>query len=358
MPDTEVVVVGAGQAGLAAARALLESGLRPLILEAGERAAGSWPHYYDSLRSFSPAAFSSMPGLPFPGKPDGYPSRDEVAAYLEAYAATLDAEIRKRTRVTSVRRPGRWFVVETADGRTIEASGIVVASGSFGNPYRPHLPGSETFGGEVLHVGDYRNPQRYAGRRVVVVGGGDSAVQVAADIATVAKVTISSRRPLRIVPQVIDGRDMHHWLRETGFDSLPAEWLLTLTGGTFVTDSGGYAEQLAARRFDCRPMFTCLAGDGIVWSDGGRERVDAVVLATGYRPNVDLLRPLGALDESGMPLHAGGISTTHIGLVFVGLEYQRCYASNTLRGVSDDARAVVAPLVAAIRDAPQRIGLA
>lgn len=104
-------------------------------------------------------------------------------------------------------------------------------------------------------------------------------------------------------------------------------------------------------------MFERLQADQVVWSDGRSEPVDAIILATGYRPSLQYLRELGALDESGAPIHTGGISSTHLGLVYVGLEFQRSYASNTLRGVSQDAQAVVAPLVAWIRDAPAAIGL-
>ena len=105
-------------------------------------------------------------------------------------------------------------------------------------------------------------------------------------------------------------------------------------------------------------MFIALDGDEVVWSEDEREeRVDAIILATGYRPSLDYLRELGALDPIGAPLHVGGISTTHLGLVYVGLEYQRSFASNTLRGVSADAAAVIAPLVAWIRDAPAAVGV-
>ena len=104
-------------------------------------------------------------------------------------------------------------------------------------------------------------------------------------------------------------------------------------------------------------MFFALDGDEVVWTNRERERVDAIILATGYRPSVGYLRELGALDPSGAPLHVGGISTTHLGLVYVGLEYQRSFASNTLRGVSADAAAVIAPLVAWISDAPSVVGV-
>ena len=328
-----------------------------LVLEAGDRPAGSWPHYYDSLRAFSPAAYSSMPGRPFSGDPDRYPTRDEVADYLERYAAALDVEIRINTRVTTVREAGREFAVETDDGKRLQAAGIVAASGSFSNPYRPTFPDETRFRGELSHVANYRNSTRYAGKRVIVVGAGDSAAQVANELAPVACVTIAARHRLQFIPQRIAGEDVHYWLRETGFDSLPAAWLSKITGGSVITDSVRLQQSLAADLLDVRSTFVALDREGVVWSDGARERVDAVILATGYRPSLEYLRELGALDSDGAPRHVCGMSTTHLGLVYVGLEFQCSYASNTLRGVSADASAVITPLAAWIRDAPRTIGL-
>jgi putative flavoprotein involved in K+ transport len=352
-----VIVVGGGQSGLAAARALQDLRMPAVILEAGDRPAGSWPHYYDSLRAFSPAGYSSMPGMAFPGAPDDYPSRDDVADYLAHYASGLDVEIRTNTRVETIRTDGKAFLVLTTDGRTRPASGIVAASGSFSSPFRPRFPGDDSFTGELSHVADYRDPAPYAGRRVVVVGAGDSAAQVASELAPVATTSLASRHPMRFIPQRLGGHDIHYWLRETGFDTLPAAWLRTITHGSVVTDSVGFRQTLAAGRVDQRPMFVALDGDLVVWGDGQREPIDAIILATGYRPALPYLGELGALDERGAPLHVGGISSTHVGLVYVGLEYQRSYASNTLRGVSQDAQEVVAPLVAWIRGAPTTVGL-
>jgi putative flavoprotein involved in K+ transport len=298
-----------------------------------------------------------MPGMAFPGAPDRYPGRAEVAGYLERYAARLDVEIRTSTRVETIRQDGREFIVVTEGGRALRASGIVAASGSFANPYRPSFPGEEAFTGELSHVAEYRNPAPYAGQRVIVVGAGDSAAQVANELAPVATVTLATRHPVRFIPQRLGGKDIHYWLRETGFDTLPAEWLSKITGGSVVTDSVGFQQTLADGRVDRRPMFTALDGNQVAWGDGQREPVDAIILATGYRPSLDYLRELGALDADAAPIHAGGISSTHAGLVYLGLEYQRSFASNTLRGVSDDARAVIAPLVAWIRDAPAMVGL-
>jgi putative flavoprotein involved in K+ transport len=356
-PANPIVVVGAGQSGLAAASVLRRLNQPVVVLEAEDRPAGSWPQYYDSLRLFSPAAFSAMPGLLFAGDPERYPSRDAVADYLEQYALELDVEIRTRATVRTVRQKHDGYVVITADGSELSASGIVAASGSFSHPHRPRFAGQDGFTSELVHVAEYRNPTPYAGRRVVVVGAGDSAAQVANELASVATVTLATRHPLRFMPQRIGDHDVHYWLRDSGFDTLPAPWLEQITSGSVITDSVGLQESLAAGLLDVRAMFAALDGCEVIWSDGQHEPVDAVILATGYRPSLEYLRELEALDETGAPRHVNGISSTHIGLVYLGLEFQRSYASNTLHGVSADAAAVLAPLVAWVRDAPGTVGL-
>ncbi|MFJ9109770.1 flavin-containing monooxygenase [Streptomyces sp. NPDC102283] len=359
MEQCDVVVIGGGQSGFAAAEALVREGLQPVVLEASDHAAGSWPRYYDSLTLFSPARFSALPGLPFGGDGDRYPHRDEVVDYLSRYADRLEVEVRTRTRAVSVERDGDGggFSVTTADGRSVGAAGIVAATGAFGNPLLPALPGQEGFTGEVVHAADYRSPAPYAGRRVVVVGGGNTAVQVGYELAEVAEVTLASRNPVQFLSQIREGRDVHHWLTSTGFDQLPPAWLIHYVGGTLVLDSGRYRKALESGHLARRAMFTALEGDAVVWADGSREKTDTVLLATGYRPSLDYLKPLGALDADGMPLHSGGLSLTHPGLVYLGLEFQRSFASNTLRGVGRDAEYVIPPLAAHIRKAPAAAGL-
>jgi putative flavoprotein involved in K+ transport len=351
-----IVIIGAGQSGLTAAHALKEAGLRPLVLEAGPRTAGSWPSYYDSLRVFSPARFSQLAGhRPFEGDPDRYPSRDEVAAYLEDFAAGLDVEIRTETPAVDVALDGGVYTVRTATGDAIEATGIVAASGSFTNPFRPVFPGQDAFTGHLLHAAEYRNPEPFTGRRVIVVGSGNSAVQIACELARHATVTIASRHPLHLVEQRPGGKDVHYALT-AGFDHLPAEWFARFVPGRLASDVDGYRDAFAQGLLDRREMFTGFGGDEIVWSDGTREHVDAVVFATGYRPSLPYLASLGALDGHGMPRHLGGISTSHPGLVYLGLEFQRAFASNTLRGVGRDAAHVIPPLAAYASGALAAIG--
>jgi putative flavoprotein involved in K+ transport len=355
---TDVVVVGAGQSGLAAAHALLAHGIRPVVLEAGPEPAGSWPHYYDSLTLFSPARYSSMPGLTFPGEPDHYPHRDEVASYLRRYTDSLGADIRTSTPVTAVEAHDRaGFLVRTATGQAIHTAGVLAATGSFGNPYAPALPGQNLFTGRLLHVAGYRSPHQHAGERVVVVGGGNSAVQVGYELAQVATVTLASRQPVNFHPQCRGGQDLHYWLVTSGFDLLPPQWLDHYLGDRWVVDTGKYRRALETGQLDRRPMFTTFGTDGVIWPDGTREQVDTVVFATGYRPHLDYLSPLGALDDAGLPLHSGGISATHPGLVYLGLEFQRSFSSNILRGVHRDAEHVITPLAAHVRNAPAAVGL-
>jgi putative flavoprotein involved in K+ transport len=355
---TDVVVIGAGQSGLTAARTLQAHGISPVVLEAGPEPAGSWPRYYDSLALFSPARYSSMSGLDFPGDPDHYPHRDEVVAYLRRYAVSLSADIRTSTPVTAVEARGQaGFIVRTATGQTFHATGVVAATGSFDSPYLPALPGQDQFAGRLLHVAGYRSPHQHAGERIVVVGAGNSAVQVGYELAQVATVTLATRYPVTFHPQCRGGRDLHYWLVTSGFDLFPPEWLRHYLGDRWVVDTGKYRHALETRQMDRRPLFTAFGTDGVIWPDGAREQVDTVMFATGYRPHLHYLSPLGAFDEADMPLHTGGISATHPGLVYLGLEFQRSFSSNTLRGVHRDAEHVIPPLAAHVRNAPAAVGL-
>ncbi|MFF3489059.1 flavin-containing monooxygenase [Streptomyces sp. NPDC002701] len=348
MERIDVAVIGGGQSGLATVHALLRRGLRPVVLEASDRAAGSWPHYYDSLTLFSPARYSSLPGMPFPGSdPDRYPHRDEVVAYLTAYADRLDADIRTGCRVSAIRRAGGGFEVELEGGGRLSARAVVAASGTFGRPHRPALPGLEEFAGQVLHAADYRSPAPFSGRRVVVVGAGNSAVQIAAELAETARVTLATRAPVKFAAQRILGRDLHFWTTRTGLDTTPLGRLLGRPPAQPTLDDGRYRAALAAGRPERRPLFVGADGTELTWQDGKREDIDAIVLATGYRPDLPYLAGLdGALDAAGNPRHREGVATDVPGLAFVGLEWQRSLSSNSLRGVGRDADRIARRLAA------------
>jgi putative flavoprotein involved in K+ transport len=337
MEQINVAVIGGGQSGLAAAHALRGHGLEPVVLEASEQAAGSWPRYYDSLTLFSPARYSSLPDMTFGGDPDRYPHRDEVAAYLLRYAQGLDVDIRTRTRVREVRAEGGSFTLSLEGGGQLQTRAVVAATGTFGRPHRPDPPGLETFSGMLLHAADYRTPGPFAGQRVIVIGAGNTAVQIAAELARRADVTLAARHPVRFARQRTLGRDLHWWLTRTGLDALPVGPFLRTPLTQPVIDDGRYRTALAAKAPDWRPVFTGVAGSKVTWVDGSTEEVDTILLATGYRPDLGYLAPLRALDASGRPRHRDGASLVHPGLAYVGLEWQRSLSSNSLRGVGRDA---------------------
>jgi putative flavoprotein involved in K+ transport len=328
------------------------------VLEAGPEPVGSWPLYYDSLRLFSPARYSELPGRRFGGDRDRYPTRDELANYLRAYAADLEADIRCGERVERITLADGGLRVDSATGLTVQSGLVIAATGSFRSPYRPALPGLDGFAGTQIHACEYRAPDAFTGRRVLVIGGGNTAVQIAAELAAVAHVTLTTRSPLKFNPQRPLGRDLHWWLARSGLDTAPiGHWLRGRT--TPVLDDGRYRAAIAAGRPDHRPLFDRLDGRDVVWADGRREPVDAVILATGYRPHLPYLVGTGALTADGEPLHRAGVSITMNGLGYVGLEYQRSIASATVRGGARDAAHVIRRLrrgrpATSLRPAPAR----
>jgi len=337
----DTIVIGAGQAGLAAGYHLQKAGLRFIMLEASSQAAGSWPRYYENLELFSPARYSSLPGLPFAGNPERYPLRNEVIAYLKGYASHFSLPVMTNSQVIKVNKIATGFGVHTANGQQYEAHTLISATGAFTNPNRPDLVGEARFQGQILHSAAYQNPAPFNDQRVIVVGAGNSAVQIAAELAEVANVTIASRQPIKFFPQRIWGKDVHFWKKILGIDDLPLGQWLTIKEPVIVLDQGKYQAALAAKQPERRAMFTHLTTDGVMWTEADAEKIDTIILATGYRPNQGFLADFGALHSDGQPQQKAGVSQTVAGLYYVGLPWQRAHASATLRGVGADAKVVV-----------------
>ena len=328
----DVVVIGAGQAGLAAGWHLRQQGLEFLILDEQQRPGGNWHNYYDSLKLFSPAAYSSLPGMRFPGEAKRYPLRHEVVSYLGQYAEHFQLPILSETRVTAVHREEALFRVTSTGGQQFITKALIVASGGFSRPYTPEIPGLDSFGGTRLHSAQYRNSVGFEGQRIVVVGAANSAVQIAHELAQVAQVTLATREEIRFMPQRILGADFHDWLKWTGLGK--TRWLSDQS--TPVLDDGTYRRALRAGRYKQRPMFQQVTPSGVVWADGQAEPIDSLVFATGFRPNLPFLEGLPVMDDRGQVLQRHGIATHVPGLYFVGLPKQRNFASATLRGVGPD----------------------
>lgn len=340
----DTLVIGAGQAGLAAGSMLQRAGLDFALLEAGSSPAGSWPHYYESLTLFSPARFSSLPGLPFPGNPERYPRRDEVIAYLQSYAQHFHLPVHVQSRVERVQRTEQHFRVETAAGTSYDALSLIAATGPFQHPYLPQFPGQHLFKGQILHSSAYQRPEPFQEQRVLVVGAGESALQIAVELAHVARVTIASRAPLRFRLQRVLGRDIHFWAWLTGLDRFPLSTFWERHAPTAVIDTGRYQPAFTEGKLERCAVFDQFTAEGVMWEDEREEPIDSVIFATGYRHNLGFLTDLGALDTDGQAVQKMGVSLTTPGLFYLGLEFQRTFASATLRGVGPDAIAIMKPL--------------
>ncbi|MEG0385135.1 MAG: NAD(P)/FAD-dependent oxidoreductase [Solibacillus sp.] len=337
----DTIVIGGGQAGLASGYHLQKKGLHFLILEASDQIGGSWPRYYDSLNLFSPAGYSSMPGMKFPGDQKRYPDRAEVIRYLQSYKLKFDLPVQLNQQVDLIEKNEEGFVIRTKAGEIFKAKTIINATGSFSSPFIPKIAGMGDFQGNTLHSSQYRNSQPFHNQRVIIVGGGNSAVQIAVELSEVSRTTIAVRQPIQFVNQQIGRLDLHFWIKLIGFDNFPY-WRFgkTAPSSNAVIDSNRFKERITAGNPNQQSIFTSFYERGVIWPNGDKEHVDTVIFATGFRPHLPYLQTIGALDNEGLPIHKAGISKVP-GLYYVGLEGQRSFASATLRGVGTDAQFVV-----------------
>jgi putative flavoprotein involved in K+ transport len=336
---TEVVVIGGGQAGLGAGYHLRRAGIEFVILDAQQRPGGAWRHAWDSLRLFSPARHSSLPGRIMPPQTGHtYPDARHVVQYLTDYEYRYDLPVIRPVEVRAVHREPDGLRVESASG-TWRARAVISATGTWWRPFIPAIKGQESFGGRQLHTVSYTRPQDFAGQRVIVVGGGNSGAQIAADLAPQARVTWATRRPPRFLPDEIDGRAL--------FDAATARRRALETG---LTDTGGVAALgdivavppvRAAREAGLlkpEPMFAHLAPGGPVWHDGSPTPADAIIWATGFRPALAHLAPLGLRQRDGTIATAGTRALAEPRLHLLGYGDWTGPASATLIGVGPGAR--------------------
>jgi putative flavoprotein involved in K+ transport len=355
MQNFDVVVIGAGQAGLAMAYYLKESGLKYTLVESNDWLGGSWHNHYSSLRLLSPAKYASLPGLPFPGDPESYPNRDEVIAYMDTYAQFIDPPVITNATLEQLKKDHdrhNEYLVKLSSGTVLRAQQVIVASGAYTIPVVPEISKAGHFTGTILHSADYKEPNPFSGQRILVVGAGNTAVQIAYELSFISKTSLAVRRPPSFVPQRLFGSDIHRWLIASGVDGIPLGQWFGFHRPEPVPDSGKYRQAIAAGNPDLRPMFHEFYQDGVIWPDGTKEPIDTVIFATGYRPGLAFLDGLGN-DHQGTEIHnspnpeprSGGISQRHPGLYYLGFPWQRSHRSGTIRGVGPDAHYIFRSVV-------------
>jgi putative flavoprotein involved in K+ transport len=347
----EVAVVGGGQAGLAMGYHLHEQGLRFAIFERSDSIAPAWRERWDSLTLFTPRRYSALPGLPFPGDPDGYPTRDEVIAYLERYAETFEPPIEFNSEVRRLSHEGGRLVLEV-DGRTVTADQVVVATGPFQTPFVPKLAQDLDPGVWHVHSTGYRKPGDVPEGAVLVVGGGNTGFQIAKELSATHKVLLSVGSKQKPLPQRIAGRDLFWWLTTTHLLSTTVESRLGNKLQHRDTLIGSSPRELKRRYgVELKPRASHAAGHTVRFEDGSELEVDAVIWATGYRPDVSWI-DLPILDSNGRLRHRRGVTDVP-GLCFLGLTWQWTRGSALIGWVKDDA-AFLAQRLAASNEAKTR----
>jgi putative flavoprotein involved in K+ transport len=347
--EDDVLVLGAGPAGLAVAGCLVTRGVPTAVLDAGVAVGDSWRQRYDRLHLHTPRIQSGLPGLRPPRSAGRFLAKDDYAAYLAGYARRHGLEPELGVVAERVDRTGDGYTVST-DAGPHGAATVVVATGYQRVPVVPDWPGAEQFGGKLLHSSGYRSPAPYRGKRVLVVGTGNSGAEIAADLAEqgAGEVWLSCRTPPHVIrretgpiPTTILGIPNQYLparlvdpvsrqlARLTAPDLAPYGLPRPTTGlktqflRTAVVPliDVGLVDQLYAGRVQVVPAVASFGADGVVLSDGRELEVDVVVAATGYRRGLeDLVGHLGVLDAGGAPrVHGARTDPGAPGLHFIGM---------------------------------------
>jgi putative flavoprotein involved in K+ transport len=352
-PDerVDVAVIGAGQAGLAIGHLLAREGRRFVILEAGDAVGSAWRDRWDSLVLFTPARYSGLPGLAFPGEPDHYPTRDEVIAYLEDYARAFALPVALGRRVRSLAARDGRFVVASEGGR-IEADQVVVATGPFQAPNVPPL--AARLAPEVfqIHSTAYRRPGDVPAGRAVVVGGGNTGFQIAKELASTHDVHLAIGSRQTPLPQRLLGRDVFWWLTRLGLLEKTVDSRIGRRARGRDTLIGSRPREIRRRYgVTLRPRVVGAEGRALRFADGSALEPDAVIWATGQRPDHSWIE-LPVFDPEGRLRHRRGLTEVP-GLYFLGLTWQHTRGSALLGWVEDDARFIAAQVEAHARAGAQ-----
>ena len=361
-PAERVVVVGAGPAGLSTAAALSRRGVDALVLDRDDQVGGSWARRYERLHLHTIRRFSGLAHHPIPRRYPRYLSKDEYAAYLAGYAERLGLRVALGERVAAIRPAARTeplWEIETSR-RTLGSEVVVIATGHYAEARIPAWEGIDEFQGRLLHSAEYRTGRDFAGRRVLVVGLGNSGAEIATDLVEhgAASVAVAVRTPPPIVtrelfglvpvqvfgialmplgiPRAVDR--IGAVLRKRAVGDLRPFGLGEAAWGPFTARRPavidvGFLGVLKAGQVTVRPALERLTRDGVQFADGSSEEVDVVVVATGFGTGLEsVLRDVpGVVDDDGQPLARSGRPTAAAGLYFIGFD-------ETIRGHLFEAR--------------------
>jgi putative flavoprotein involved in K+ transport len=330
----EVAVIGAGQAGLAIGYFLAKNGRNFTILEAADSIGAAWRTRWDSLVLFTPRRYDTLPGLQFPGNPDGYPERDEVIKYLEEYTSTFELPVQLDSPVQKLTPVASGFLLDLGT-RTVEAQQVVVATGPFQTPKMPAFASDLAPDIFQVHSTGYRRPSDVPEGTVVVVGGGNTGFQIAKELSTTHRVHLATGSRQTPLPQRLLGRDLFWWLTKTGLIKKTVESRIGRRARDSDTLIGSSPRDVRRHGVAVEPRVVGASDRALTFANGSEVDIDAVIWATGYRSEYGWL-DIPVFDPDGRVLHRRGV-TDFPGLYFLGLTWQHTRGSALLGWVKDDA---------------------
>jgi putative flavoprotein involved in K+ transport len=337
-PELDVLIIGGGQAGLAMGYRLKETPLSFRIVERHPRVGDSWRNRYASLVLFTPRAYSALPGLAVPGDPEGFPTKDEMADYLEAYAERFELPVAPGTGIRRLERVDGGFRATTGAGEPIDSRAVVLATGAFQRPAIP--PVSKGLSEEVTQLAPegYRTPGQLAAGRVLVAGDGATGRQIALELSANHEVLLAVGRPRRVSPDRILGRSVFWWMDRLGVLRASRESRIGryLRKADPFPGKGLELERLRERGVGVVGRVKGAEGKKVSFADEKAAEVDAVVWATGYRDDAGWVEIPEVKDTQGDFMHYRGVSPLP-NLCFVGRSWQWTRGSALFAGVGEDA---------------------
>lgn len=336
----DVIIIGGGQSGLAVGYYLRRTNLSFIILDKSEQPGGAWQHHWKSLRLFSPAQWSSLPGVIMPGGGNYYPSREETIQYIHEYEQKYQLPIKRPVEVKSVSKTEKGFQLQTSDG-LYKTKAVVSATGSFDNPFIPQYGGMEKFKGRVLHSSQYHSPDEFKGKRVAIIGEGNSGAQILAEVSSVTETVWITQKKPQFLADHIDGRYL--------FDAASQMYEAKKQGKAYQPPSLGDivmvpsvkdARERNVFKNSLRP-FSRFTNSGLQWEDGHREKLDAVIFCTGFKSSLEHLSGLNVITKEGRVDTEETKSKAIPGLWLVGYGNWTGFASATLIGVGRSAKQTV-----------------
>lgn len=342
----DVIVIGGGQSGLAVGYYLRRTGLSYVILDDQEKAGGAWMRTWDSLRLFSPAEHSSLPGWVMPRQTEEYPTKDHVIRYLRDYESRYKLPVERPVEVRDVTRSNHLFALQTSRGQ-YTCKALVSATGTWKKPFVPEYPGLENYGGMQVHSAHYTNEKPFQGKKVLVVGGGNSGAQILAEVSKVAETSWVTLKAPKFLPDDVDGRYLFEFATRQYKAKLEGKKIEPVgsLGDVVMTES--VKEARGRNVLHAARPFERFYEEGVVWKNGTKEPFDAVIWCTGFKPALDHLKGLDIEDNGRIPTEGTRCLKTE-GLWLVGYGSWTGYASATLIGVGRTARATVQEIAGSI----------